>query len=200
MAWRELSRCTSTFVRLRKLTPVLSTWPSCPGTPNCALICRSRSNVRSIGVANGWAYAAEAGVIPCSGMSIAIVARPREAIVSETSKASVRLRGKPCTKMATGQPFAGLGAIFGTMRMSGMSMAVPAAGTGLKRVRLRLAGSRPGTGDAPAACQAVVKTVGRGRRSRHCEAIVDVQGAGVDVGESRKSDERRVRAGGEKPE
>ncbi len=69
----------------------------------------------------------------------------------------------PCWKMTTGQPFAGRAApatefAFGTVTRSGIaSEAFVAPGTGLKRVRLRLAGSMPGAGEGPAACQKRVR-------------------------------------------
>ena len=75
-------------------------------------------------------------------------------------------------KTATFQPLAGFrngGSALSSN--SGMLMTVPAAGTGLNRVRLRLAGSMPyrrGAGGAPGRGQ-----YDQGIRRRHGQAVVD---------------------------
>ena len=79
-------------------------------------------------------------VTPCSGMSIANTTNPAPANESAMASASSRLRVRPCTTMATGQPAGGGPAApagvlaFGTETSTGICSISVATGSGLKRV------------------------------------------------------------------
>ena len=81
----------------------------------------------------------------------------------------MRLPVIPCWMMTTGQPLAGLvqappaAVAFGTVTSTGIFWSASFNGRGLKRVTCRLAGSSPGTGEAPAAVQNFVSTEARSR-------------------------------------
>src|SRR5882757_2724185 len=147
---RRLSRVVNTLVRLMKLVPDESIWPSGPGAP-VVLLTTSRSSVRSMEPVAGNdrpaynglapdAYRGEVGSVrPCRGRSTATTTKPLSANESATASMSVRLRVIPCSKMSTGQPPAGLVAPAAEFALGTVTT------TGLKRVRKWLPGSR---GDA----------------------------------------------------
>jgi len=81
---------------------------------------------------------------------MAITAKPCDARVPATAKASVRLRVMPCWKITTGQPVAGLvlpDAAFGMVNTRGTFCVDPATGSGLAKVTLvEVGSSRPANG------------------------------------------------------
>ena len=83
---------------------------------------------------------------PCSGMSIAITAKPCAASVADTASAWVRLPVMPCWKITTGQPLAGRlrpEAAFGIVASTGMVASLVLTGNGLAKVMLVEVGLRP---------------------------------------------------------
>ena len=108
--WRRLSREVSRLCRLMKKVPDASMLPSGPGAL-VSLSCRSRSNVRSLAIAPNGVLPTYSGlvtsVMPCRGWSIAITAKPIEAIVSARASILERLPVMPCWKITTGQPASG---------------------------------------------------------------------------------------------